>query len=113
MSFYVGIDVSKAKLDVALLTSETKVRSKIFSNDQRGFVALREWLDSHVEGGRAAVHACVESTGTYHEGGATYLFDEGVVVSVVNPMLVKRFAESEGLRAKTDKLDAKTLAMFA
>lgn len=113
MVFYVGIDVSKAKLDVALLSRENKVRSKVFANEPNGFVALRQWLDSHVEGGRSAAHACLESTGTYHEGVATHLFDEGVAVSVVNPTLVKRFAESEALRAKTDRIDARTLAMFA
>jgi transposase len=41
------------------------------------------------------------------------LHDGGVTVSVVNPMLVKRFAESQALRVKTDKADARTLAHFA
>lgn len=113
MDYYLGIDVSKAKLDVALLNPENKIRSKVFANDPGGFASLVAWLDTHVAEGRACVHACLESTGAYHEGAATFLYDEGVIVSVVNPMLVKRFAESEALRAKTDKLDARTLARFA
>lgn len=113
MVTYVGIDVSKAKLDVALLTAANKVRSKVFVNDLKGHVALREWMDAHVEGGRTAAHVCMESTGQYHEAVAVFLCDEGVSVSIINPMLVKRFAESESLRVKTDKIDAKTLAQFA
>jgi len=113
VDYYLGIDVSKAKLDVALLSPENKIRSKVFVNDLAGFAALTAWLDAHVSEGRSSVHACLESTGTYHEGVATFLHDERVTVSVVNPMLVKRFAESQALRVKTDKVDARTLARFA
>jgi transposase len=113
VNYYVGIDVSKAKLDVALLTPENKVRSKVFSNDVPGHVALLEWIAVHVPDGKSSAHACMESTGTYHENAATFLHDQGVKVSIVNPMLVKRFAESEGLRVKTDKVDARALARFA
>ena len=110
---HLGIDVSKLKLDVALLSADGKFKSKVFGNDSGGHAALLEWIDEHVPAGRTTVHACMESTGVYHEGVANELFDAGVRVSIVNPMLVKRFAESEGLRAKTDRVDAKALARFA
>jgi transposase len=108
-----GVDISKAKFDVALLLEGKKYRSKVFSNDAAGFRALLEWIESNVPGGQGDVHVCMEATGSYHEGLALFVHDQGIGVSVVNPMLVKRFVESEGLRSKTDKADAKALARYA
>jgi transposase len=108
-----GVDVSKAKFDVALLVDGKKYRSKVFSNDPAGFAALLEWIGSNVQGGLPNVHVCMEATGAYHESLALFLHDRAIDVSVVNPMLVKRFAESEGVRSKTDSTDAKALARYA
>lgn len=108
-----GVDISKAKFDVALLLDGKKYRSKVFSNDPAGFRALLAWIDSNVPGGQENVHVCMEATGVYHESLALFLHDQGIDVSVVNPLLVKRFVESEGVRAKTDKADAKALARYA
>lgn len=107
----VGVDVSKAKLDVALL-NEGKYRSKVFPNDRKGFEALLQWLSGQSGGDLGALHVCMESTGAYHEAVALFLHDRGVLLSVVNPMRVKRFIEFEGTRNKTDQGDAKSLARF-
>ena len=112
MSIAVGVDVSKAKLDVALLNPQGKFRSKVFSNDQSGFKALLLWLNAQVSDGHAGVHVCMEATGAYHEALALFLHDQGAMVSVVNPLLVKRFAEANMVRNKTDDGDAKCLARF-
>ena len=112
MPVAVGVDVSKAKLDVALLNPQGKFRSKVFSNDQPGFKALLQWLSAQVPEGHAGVHVCMEATGAYHETLALFLHDQGVVVSVLNPLLVKRFAEADMVRNKTDDGDAKCLARF-
>lgn len=112
MKSKVGVDISKAKFDVALLVDGKKYRSKVFGNDPEGFSALMAWLDSNVGGG-ANVHVCMEATGVYHEGLALFLHDAGVDVSVANALLVKKFVESEGVRAKTDSADAKALARYA
>ncbi len=108
-----GVDISKAKFDVALLVDDRKYRSKVFSNDAAGFRALLEWIGLHVAGGQQEAHVCMEATGVYHENLALFLHDQGIAVSVVNPMLVKRFVQSEGIRAKTDSADAKALARYA
>jgi transposase len=108
-----GVDVSKAKVDVALLLEGKKYRSKVFSNDPAGFRALLEWIGSNAPAGLANVHVCMEATGVYHEALALFLHDHDLAVSVVNPMLVKRFVESEGVRSKTDSADAKALARYA
>lgn len=113
MNSKLGVDVSKAKFDVALLLDGKKYRSKVFSNDPAGFRHLIEWLNSNVAAGPHDVHVCMEATGIYHENLALFLHDHDVAVSVVNPMLVKRFVESEGARSKTDSTDAKALARYA
>lgn len=112
MHVAVGVDVSKAKLDVALLNPQGKFRSKVFGNDLLGFKALLLWLGAHVPDGHGGVHVCMEATGAYHEALALFLHDQGVLVSVVNPLQVKRFAESNMVRNKTDDGDAKCLARF-
>ena len=110
MQSFIGIDVSKRKFDVALLVGQGKYRSKVFDNDANGFAAFREWINTHAAG---QAQVCMEATGAYHEALATFLFDQRVLVYVVNPLRVKRFVESEGLRTKTDEGDAKALARFA
>jgi transposase len=109
---HLGVDVSKAKLDVALLLPNDKLRSKVFANDAQGFASLRQWLATSASGGLASVHVCMEATGSYHEALACYLSDQGVLLSVVNPLQAKRFAELSGQRNKTDAADAKSLALM-
>ena len=111
-SFFLGIDVSKAKLDVALLSEQAKYKSKVFANTLAGHTALWQWLQAHACEAAAGVHVCMEATGSYHEPLALYLHELGVHVSVVNPMRVKRFIEMQGTRNKTDSSDAKSLARF-
>ena len=112
MPLSIGIDVSKSKFDAALMTAQGKYRSKVFDNNASGFQELLEWIDTNVSEGRANAQVCMEATGVYHEALANFLFDSQVKVFVANPLRVKRFAEGEGLRNKTDKGDAKVLARF-
>lgn len=112
MQYFLGIDVSKAKVDAALLLANGKFKSKVFANDATGQQALLQWLLAHVPDAREALHTCMEATGVYHEALACFLHDQGLTVSVVNPLLVKRFAEVSRLRNKTDAGDARCLALF-
>jgi transposase len=112
MQFFLGIDVSKAKLDVALLFANDKFKSKVVANNAQGFQTLLQWLSRHVPEPHDAVHFCMEATGSYHEALACWLSDQGLLVSVVNPLPVKCFAEAHSLRNKTDGGDAKCLALF-
>lgn len=112
MQSFLGVDVSKAKLDVALLLPNDKFKSKVFANDRPGHQALIQWLLVQLSGGFQGLHICMESTGSYHEALACAMHDQDLIVSVVNPLLVRRFAESNGQRNKTDGADAKCLAQF-
>lgn len=103
-----GIDVSKRKLDIALVFNN-KTLVKKFDNSQKGFRLLQSWLISlHIE----QVHACLEATGTYGEAVAEFLVEQGHLVSIVNPMQIKGYAQSNLQRNKTDTADAKLIADF-
>lgn len=106
--FVLGIDVSKATIDAELLGLE-KLRRAQFANSPKGFEKLSGWL---ARWKAERVHACMESTGTYGEALALWLHERGHVVSVVNPARVKAYGESEGVRAKTDRVDAGLIARF-
>lgn len=104
-----GIDVSKKKLDCALLVGD-KVLDKSCDNSPKGFKDLLSWLAKRkVE----QVHACVEATGGFEERVASALFEAGHRVSVLNPASVHAFAQQRLTRSKTDRLDARTIAEYA
>lgn len=107
--YFIGIDVAKAKLDVDILRPDGRHRGKKFENTASGHEALVRWLRSHDVN---HAHVCMESTSTYMEEAAAYLSDAGYTVSIINPALSAAFARSEGLRSKTDKVDARMLAHF-
>lgn len=106
---FLGIDISKAKFDAALLAPEGTIRHKVFSNDVNGFAQLLTWL-GHLKAQQ--VHACLEATGTYGEALAAFLAEQGHTVSLVNPAIIHAFAQSQMSRTKTDKVDAKLIARF-
>lgn len=108
MTAILGIDVAKNKFDVALFRSG-KYRNKSFVNNPSGFEALAIWLQKQEV---SSVHACMEATGSYGDALARFLFETGYKVSVVNPARVKAYGESELLRTKNDKTDAKLIARF-
>jgi len=108
---WVGVDVAKSKLDVALLDERGKVKNHVFNNDAKGHAALMGWLGDR-GGSPAHLRVCMEATGVYGEALAIALVDAGWCVSVVNPARIKGFAQSELVRNKTDRADAALLARF-
>jgi transposase len=106
----VGIDVSKKKLDICVLSGE-KFKSKVLSNTSAGHGELLWWLLQRKL--PADTPIVLEATGPYSEAVAIALADAGWAASVVNPARVTGFALSELSCNKTDKADAKLLARFA
>ena len=97
----VGVDISKAHLDVHRLNTGEAAR---FGNDAAGFEALAAWIGASVD------EVVYESTGPWHRA-----FEEALVerlpLTRVNALRVRRFAqEAMGQEAKTDKADAQVLA---
>jgi transposase len=100
----VGIDVSKDRLDVAIL--EEKEQKQV-CNTQAGIKQLVAWMQE-----LQPELIVVEATGGYQRAVVEALFHAGLCVAVVNPARVRQFARASGLLAKTDKLDAQVLAVF-
>ena len=102
-----GIDVGKEYIDCELLGE--KRWTKRVHNTIRGFEQLVSWLSNHKI---RKVNACMEATGGWSEELAFYLQERGHVVSIVNPMQIRAFGQSELSRTKTDKADAGLIARF-
>ena len=107
-SIILGIDISKATFDAALLIN-SKMKTKKFNNTTKGFYALIEWLKAK---NADTAHVCMEATGFYGLKLAQYLYDNNLKVSVVNPARIKGFAQSKLCRVKTDKADSQLIAHF-
>jgi transposase len=105
---WLGIDVSKLKLDVSLLR-ENRQRAKTFQNTPDGWQDLVAWLTAL---GIEQVHVCLEATGRYGEGVALALHRAGHVVSIANPAQIKDFTRSTLTRNKSDAVDAKAIREF-
>ena len=103
-SNWVGIDVSKAKLDAYELQS---AQAQHFTNDSEGIGQLRQWL---MQLPQASV-VC-ESTGGLERLVAETLSADGTPVSIVNAAQMHSFAKATGVLAKTDALDARTIARY-
>jgi transposase len=109
MDVVLGIDIAKAKFDVALRFPDGRIRRKAFANTRQGFDALTRWLTREDV---ARTHAALEATGTYGFALAEYLHDAGHVVSLLNPAVTHAFAASQLRRAKTDRIDAALIAQY-
>jgi transposase len=101
----VGIDVSKDRLD-AVVGSTGNVRG--FDNTAAGHGDLVE----HLLASKPA-RVVMEATGGYERAAVAALAAAGLPVIVVNPRRAREFARAAGVLAKTDKLDAKVLALYA
>ena len=99
----VGVDISKAHLDVHLAPVGKAGR---FTNDAAGFDALIAWLNQPV---RMVVY---EPTGPWHRAFEEALLHAGLPLARANPLQAQRFAQAMGQRAKTDAVDARVLAQM-
>ncbi len=102
---FVGIDVSKTRLDGHLLPAGT---SFACANDEPGLKDLIGRLGDLTTG-----LVVLEATGGLQERAAAMLGAAGCAVAVVNPRQVRDFARATGRLAKTDRLDAEAIARFA
>jgi len=101
---FVGIDVAKATLDVAV----TDRPAQTFAQDEAGLRALVQYLHPL----RPAL-IVLEATGGYETAAVSALALAALPVAVVNPRQVRDFAKATGVLAKTDRIDARVLARFA
>lgn len=108
----IGIDVSKEKLDCALMREQDRIKTKAVVNKLLGWQELLYWSLKNTGLAIAELHFVMEATGIYHEQLATFLYEAGAKVSVVNPAQVKFYAQGLGVRSKNDKKDSVVLARY-
>jgi transposase len=101
MKNYVGVDVSKESFD-----AHSILGSRQFSNDTTGFKVFKKWMG-------ADAHVVMEASGPYYLRLASDLHASGLMVSVVNPLVIRRFCQMNLQRAKTDRKDAEAIMQFA
>ncbi|MFT5253172.1 MAG: transposase [Flavobacteriales bacterium] len=99
---YYGIDISKDVFDVM---DEKGVHHQ-FKNNHLGYRKFLKYLDNNS-------HCVMEATGYYHYKLAYYLLENKILVSVENPLSVKRFIQMKLSKIKTDKSDAKMICEYA
>jgi transposase len=102
---FIGIDVSKARLDVACRPTGQAFHH---ANDPQGIAALVERLR-----GLKPALVVMEATGGYEAAAAAALAAAGLPTCVINPRQARDFAKALGKLAKNDKIDAAVLAHFA
>lgn len=102
---FVGIDVSKARLDVHIRPSQ---ESFSVPRDGAGIAALAERLHA-----AAPALIVLEATGGFEVTVAAGLAGAGLPLAVVNPAQIRAFARAVGRLAKSDRLDAEIIARFA
>ena len=101
---HVGIDVSKAWLDIALVPVNKQFR---VANNKKGFKSLTRALV-----GYDVACIVVEKTGRHHRGVHRFLFEIGFRVATLDPYCARRFADTLGQLAKSDTIDAAVLARY-
>ena len=107
---FVGIDVSARELAIALQVSDQVEPVRTVANTAAGHQQLLHYLGHHQQ----PVCVCVEASGNYSLDLCLALHaTQGIELSVINPRLARRFAESLGTRSKTDPVDARVLCLYA
>ncbi len=101
---YTGIDISKCFFDVAFIR-QGKYEHYKFSNDQSGFKRLLKVLPDNA-------HIVMEASGPYYLPLACFVSAQSIAISVVNPLVIRRFSQMRMSRAKTDKKDSMLIAEY-
>ena len=106
----VGIDVAKTKSMVAILSDDGEVIRPPFeiANMESGLSCLCSIIKEFTD----KVYCVVESTSIYHFPVVSYLRENGIFVSVVNPLVIKKYASMDIRKVKTDKSDSLKLASY-
>jgi len=102
-----GIDVAKDSLQVHIATPGD-TRCFLASNDDSGYAKIIEACKRH-----EVQIVAMEATGGYQRAAAVALASENIPVAVINPARIRYHALSDGVMAKTDKVDARIIADFA
>jgi len=101
-TLFFGIDISKDSFDVY----SHSIGHKSYPNSKNGFRSFLNVLNT-------SSHCVMEATGSYHHQLSMFLHENKVALSVVNPLVIKRFIQMKLRRVKTDKSDAYMIYKYA
>jgi transposase len=113
----VGIDISKKKFTVCLYMYDRAsdagccTQSVDFANTKTGFNQMVKWSRKEAVKGQPLTYL-MEPTGSYYEKLAYHLNKIGLTVYVVLPNKARQWCEAEGVKTKTDAMDARCLALM-
>lgn len=102
---YIGVDISKTSLDLHILPSGKYMQ---FKNDPKDIAKLAKKLAAF-----SNASIVMEATGGYEKPLARALQQAGFNIAIVNPRLIRDFANALNKKAKTDSIDAYVIALFA
>lgn len=110
---FIGIDVSKGKIDVHLFVNFGKGGQfwSEFEQSKKGFAAFKKWLQGHTGKDMSQVFVCLENTGLYDDALLYFLTDNKLAACLENGATIK--AAKREQRQKNDKLDARQIALYA
>jgi transposase len=100
----VGIDTSKAWLDADVQPLDKRLR---MPNTTEGIRKLKRWIATF-----DPAIVVIEATGKWHRLVQRSLYASNIPITVVDPLRARLFAKAQGILAKTDRVDARVLALF-
>ncbi len=104
----IGIDVAQDSLSISIFDGKThQIKELNYSKKD-----IRKELITPFKKIKESIVFVMESTGIYHTRLAYWLCDEGFTISVVNPLIIKRYGQMHLMRIKTDTADAKMIAEY-
>jgi len=115
MKLYLGIDMGKSGFTAALCSEEQTLQiiHPVVRNQIDGWRVIKVWALKQFKGSPAEVHLGVESTGGYEKPLVDWFrSNTDFVITVLNPVRVKKFAQSELIRTKNDLNDARLIARY-
>ena len=102
---YIGIDIAKATFALAIPRPNGGFDDYTLPNGSTGFAQLKALMPTNS-------HCVLEASGAYYLPLALFLDQHQLALSVVNPLVVRRFSQMRLRRTKTDKADARLLSEF-
>lgn len=116
MTLYLGIDIAKYDFTAAVHSCDGcwKVSHPKLPNNKTGWNEIKQWVNKQIsQCGADSVHIGIESTGGYEADMVEWFRKEtDSAITILNPVQVKRFIESQLIRTKTDTVDARMIAHY-
>jgi len=113
ISFFIGVDISKSTLDVAIIdqNSPNAALHSVFPNTKTGITSLLCWVKKHTSKDKSDFIFCMEHTGVYGLTLCSTLSEKNILYSLVPALEIQRSIGMQ--RGKNDKADSKAIAKYA